>query len=115
MKKLQLKIKAGSVRSAHGVVSNETVQRILTLLDGAVVEASVYSSTNMCFDITEKMIRHAWNNFGDSDRYWINEGHVEEIVRRFTRRNEYGNTLSCTLPNLHCESTPAEIDEMLKA
>ena len=113
-KNLSLKVKAGSVRSAVGVVSNEEVQIILTLLDGATVEARVYSSTNMCFHVTEKMIRDAWKNLAESERYWINQSNIENIVERFTLLNEHRNTLAVPLPNLHCESTPAEIEEMLK-
>ncbi len=114
LKKLSLKVRAGSVRSMVGVVSSEDVQIILTLLDGATVEARVYSSTNMCFHVTEKMIRDAWKNLDESERYWINQSNIEKIVERFTHLNEGRNTLAVPLPNLHCESTPAEIDEMLK-
>jgi len=113
-KKLQLKVRAGSVRSSVGVVSNEEVQRILTLLDGVTVEARVYSSTNMCFHVTESMMRDAWKNLDESEHFWINEKNVEKIIERFTVPNEWDNTLACPLPNLHCESTPAEIDVMLE-
>ena len=113
-KRIQLKIKAGSVRSIVGVVSSEDVQAILALLDGVAVEVRVFSSTNMCFHITEKMIRDAWSNLDKAKYYWITESRIESIIERFTVPNEYGNTLACILPNLHCESTPAEIDKMLE-
>ena len=113
MKKLSLKIQAGSVRSLHGVVSSGDVQAILTLLDGDTVEARVYSSTNMCFSVTEPELRSAWEKLDKIKHYWITESIIEKIIERFTCLNEYINTLAVPLPNLHCESTPAEIDVML--
>jgi len=95
-------------------VTSEDVQKILALLDGVAVEAHVYSGTNKCFNVTEKMLRDAWSNLDKDKYYWINESHVERLVERFTVKNDYGNTLACTLPNSHCESTPAEIEKMLE-
>jgi len=113
-KTLALTVRAGSIRSLHGVVSSEDVQVILTLLDGSKVDARVYSSTNMCFSVTEKAIKKAWDNLDKSKHYWINEKKVDGIVKRFTLLDSYRNTLAVPLPNLHCESTPSEIEEMLK-
>ena len=84
-KTLALTVRAGSIRSLHGVVSSEDVQVILTLLDGSKVDARVYSSTNMCFSVTEKAIKKAWDNLDKSKHYWINEKKVDGIVKRFYR------------------------------
>jgi hypothetical protein len=60
------------------------------------------------------MIRDAWNRLDKVKHYWINQSNIEKIIERFTVANEYGNTLACPLPNLHCQTTPAEIDIMLE-
>ena len=116
MTKLPLKVKAnGSIRNVKGSIDNEEVQAILVMLNGSTVEAHVYSSTNICFSVTEKTIRDAWKALDKVKYYWISEKLVERIVKRFTLLNEYRNTLAVPLPNLYCESTPAEIDMLIKS
>ena len=112
--KLNLTIRgAESVRSVASPVTSEDCQKMLSLFDGHTVEANVYSGTNKCFDVTEQMIRDAWNKLNKDKFWWVTAKDVEHLVERFTIPNEFGNTLAMTLPNLFCEETPAEIEIML--
>jgi hypothetical protein len=110
---LKLKVKSEGIRSVAGVVSSPGAQVALGLFDGVTVEAHVYSGTNKCFSMTEEMIRDAWKNLDKETFWWITEKDIDNMIRTHTKVNEHGNTLAMCLPCLHCESTPAEIEEML--
>jgi hypothetical protein len=106
---------AGSIRSQFSGVSSEDCQVMIGLFSGHTVEAKVFSGTNKCFDVTEQMIRDAWEKFDKPDCWWITEDKIPHLIERFTTKNQFGNTLAMTLPCLYCKETPAEIEEMLAA
>jgi hypothetical protein len=113
-KVLPLTVRAGAIRNIHSGVTNESVQKALALFDGVTVQAHVYSGTNKCFPITKKMVRKAWKNLDKGTWWWVDEGDVEDIIERYTTKNSHGNTLAMCLPNVCCEQTPAEIEEMMQ-
>ena len=115
---LTLTVCAGAVRNATRAnpIDNQEVQRMLQLFDGTDVECRVYSSTNICFDVTETMLRNAYERLDkEKHGYWIPESCIEGLVKRYTKPYyaDGTGTLAMCLPNLHCGQTPAEIQVML--
>jgi len=103
-----------SARSVASPVSSWDVQDMLALFDGHTVEAKVYSGTNKCFDVTEAMILDAWDKMDKDKFFWMTEDKLPHLIEKFTVKGDNGHTLAMSLPNLFCEETPAEIEEMLK-
>lgn len=102
-----------SVRSVASPISSSDAQNMIALFTGHTVLANVYSGTNKCFDVTEDMIRNAWETLDTETFFWINEAVVEHLIQRFTTVGTNGHTLAMCLPNLFCKETPAEIEQML--
>jgi hypothetical protein len=114
MRQLHLTVCSGqSVRSVKSVVNGDDVQAMIALFTGHTVLANVYSGTNKCFDVTEEMIRYAWETLDKEIFFWVNAAMVEHLIERFTVVGDNGHTLAMGLPNLHCFETPAEIETML--
>ncbi|ADM80036.1 hypothetical protein phiAS5_ORF0193 [Aeromonas phage phiAS5] len=107
---MNLKIRAGAIYNATSAnqVSSPNVQNLIALLDGKTVESRVYGVTNMCFSVSEKMIRDAWETY-EKDNFRLNDKVIDQLVEYFVRPN-----FSCCLPAFHVENFDAVLEEFKK-
>lgn len=106
---VNLTIKAGAIYNATiaNHITSPNVQNLIALFDGKTVECRAYGLSlgviNVCFSVTERMIRDAWENY-EKDNFRLNDKVIDGLVEHFVQSN-----LSCCLPALNIEN----IDELV--
>lgn len=112
---IELTVKSTSVRSVSSPIRTPDAQAVISIFDGIKVRVKAYSAANMCFSMTEEMMRNGFskNATPTGCAWFVSKDQLETLITKFTTVNHCGYTMACSIGDLFVKESAKEIKSLI--